>query len=131
MSGKIFSPKKLVPSKVKVPSENLTTIVPDKDHGNRLTVAHSNGKFECLEDFHKVIRSNKDTDGLYTIVSYYDTNDVVRKTSILSKSGTHINPDVYDIRTVTYYDPSGIQTLVEIYTQIYDIDGEWTGEVLS
>jgi len=131
VSKKIFSPKELAPFKVKLPSDQMTAIIPDKDNGNRLSIVHSNGKINNIEDSFRIDRSNKDADGIFTTVSYYDENDVLRKESILSKSGTNPNPDVYDVRTVKYYNALAIETCVEVYTLLYDVDGDWTSEVLA
>jgi len=124
--SKIFSPKQLVPAKVKIPSEGLTTIFPDKDNGNRMTVSHDTGKVDCIEEPFKIVRSNKDADGIFTTISFYDVNDVLRKESILSKT----TGDKYDTRTIVYYHyEQGLpQTFIETFNLEYDVDGDLVSE---
>ncbi|OGX78210.1 hypothetical protein A6395_13390 [Exiguobacterium sp. SH31] len=75
----------------------------------------------------KMVKSNKDSEGIYTTLTYRrKSDDSLFATSVLS-GGTSPN---YTTRTVTYYEPDGTtvrETLT--YTLTYDADGSLVSEV--
>lgn len=74
---------------------------------------------------HSTVRSNKDTNGLFTTIEWRDSNNQTRIKSELSGG---VSPN-YTTRTVTYYTNAGIAYFTKSFTQSYDIDGDWTGEI--
>lgn len=75
----------------------------------------------------KVIKTNKDAEGIFTTVEHYRKSDdtLVRK-SVLS-GGT--SPQ-YTTRTITYYGKDGTTVVKEdIFTLSYDSDGVLISEV--
>lgn len=76
--------------------------------------------------YKKLERLNKDDYGIFTLIKYYDSNNVLKKTSELS-GGT---PPLYTTRTEKYYDAQGnlLQTLT--YTLTYDNNEDIISEEL-
>lgn len=72
-------------------------------------------------------RSNKDSNGVFTTVTYKRKSDgTIYAKSVLS-GGT---APQYTTRTETFYDVDGTTVLATIpYTLSYDADGDWVGEV--
>lgn len=72
-------------------------------------------------------RSNKDSNGIFTTVTYKRKSDgTIYAKSVLS-GGT---APQYTTRTETFYDVDGTTILATIpYTISYDADGDWVGEV--
>lgn len=72
-------------------------------------------------------RSNKDSNGIFTTVTYKRKSDsTIYAKSVLS-GGT---APQYTTRTETFYDVDGTTVLATIpYTLSYDADGDWVGEV--
>jgi len=83
-------------------------------------------KSEVFSDLNaaKILKSNKDVNGMYTTIEWSDTNNIVRKRSVLS-GGT--SPE-YTTRTETYYNASAILIYTKVFTQQYDTASEWLGE---
>lgn len=72
-------------------------------------------------------RSNKDSNGIFTTVTYKRKSDgTIYAKSVLS-GGTSPN---YTTKTETFYGADGA-TVIEtnVYTVSYDSDGDWIGEV--
>ena len=73
-------------------------------------------------------RTDKDAEGIFITIEWKRPDGTLAKKSVLS-GGT--SPQ-YEIRTVTYYKTDGIivkETV--IYDQFYDVDGDWTHEVIQ
>jgi len=79
-----------------------------------------------VENF-KTIKSNKDSNGIFTTITYRrKSDDSLLATSVLS-GGTSPN---YTTRTITRYQTDGITVRSTIvYTLIYDADGLLVSEV--
>lgn len=74
------------------------------------------------------IKSNKDTEGIFTTIEYKRQDNTLYMKSVLS-GGT--SPQ-YTTRTETYYEADGTTIKVtKIYTVSYDVDGNITSEVLQ
>lgn len=70
--------------------------------------------------------SNKDANGIYTIIEFTDDSGNLRKRSVLS-GGTS---PAYTTRTVTFFAADGItQTGQRIYSITYDSDGDFLSEI--
>lgn len=72
-------------------------------------------------------RSGKDSNGIFTTVTYKrKSDDTIYAKSVLS-GGTSPN---YTTKTETFYGADGT-TVIEtnVYTVSYDSDGDWIGEV--
>lgn len=76
-----------------------------------------------LESF---TRSGLDSYDLYTVISFYDANGVLRKTSTLS-GGTS---PLYTTRTVLRYDASSQLISTKVYTLTYDANEDIVSETL-
>ena len=78
-------------------------------------------------DISSCYRTIKDAEGIFTTIEWKRPGGTLAKKSVLS-GGT--SPQ-YEIRTVTYYELDGT-TVKEtvIYDQHYDVDGDWTHEVI-
>ena len=75
---------------------------------------------------YSVTCSNKDANGIYTIIEFTDDSGNLRKRSVLS-GGTS---PAYTTRTVTFFAADGItQTGQRIYTITYDSDGDFLSEI--
>lgn len=75
----------------------------------------------------KIIKSNKDSEGIFTTVKYRrKSDDTLSKQSVLSGGTT----PQYTTRTVTYYKADGITVLkTDVFTLSYDSDGILISEV--
>jgi hypothetical protein len=78
---------------------------------------------------HAILKSNKDSNGIYTIVTLKRTDATIYMTSVLS-GGT--SPS-YTTRTETYYKTDGITIdgTPIVYTRTYDADGDLLSEVMN
>ena len=87
-----------------------------------------NGNIQILEDYDNLTKelSGKDSNGIFTTVTWKDAAAVVRRVSELS--GT--SPE-YNTRTVTWYASDGVTVIrQEVFSLSYDIDGDFIGEEL-
>lgn len=74
------------------------------------------------------IKSNRDDNGIYTLVTYKRADNTIYKTSELS------NPvdGNYTTQTITYYQADGLTVdKTEVYTITYNADGDVESEVLT
>lgn len=85
------------------------------------------GTLTDLTDDLKVIKSNKDSNGIFTTVTYRRKSDnTLFATSVLS-GGT--SPS-YTTRTITYYEPNGTTVRKTVTNTLsYDADGALVSEV--
>lgn len=85
------------------------------------------GTLTDLTDDLKVIKSNKDSNGIFTTVTYRrKTDNTLFATSVLS-GGT--SPS-YTTRTITYYEPNGTTVRKTVTNTLsYDADGALVSEV--
>ena len=107
--------------------ENVQLVSFDKDNDGMLTAINHDGFVTTIGEYNKISRTGKDVNGIFTTVVFKDNNDVTRKTSVLSKSDPLL--EVYDVRTVTYFDSNGTQLGQKVYNMTYDVDGDLIGEV--
>lgn len=79
-------------------------------------------------DQYDLVRSNKDSNGIFTQVDYKRYDDTLFARSVLS-GGT--SPS-YTTRTVTYYAANGTTVVSTVtYTISYDGDGDITSEIAN
>lgn len=126
----------------------------DSNNSNKLSVLHSDGHVDALESLIdsnkimtasttvipkasasgeatfnelnavKILRSNKDSNDVYTTIEWFDSSNVVRIKSVMS-GGTS---PLYTTRTLTYYNIAGTLIYTKVFTQQYDGE-DWIGEV--
>jgi hypothetical protein len=103
----------------------LPTLGPEQ---SIVRVLDSVAVFDVDYDNMTKVRSGKDSDGIFTIIEWYDDSSNLRKRSTLS-GGT---PPEYTLRTVDFYDTDGATLLSSlVYDIAYDIDGDFEEEVLQ
>lgn len=71
-----------------------------------------------------LVRSNKDANGIFTLLTWSRANATTVATSVLS-GGTS---PYYTLRTVVYYDTDGV---TELETIVYDLDYDLEGVLIS
>lgn len=86
------------------------------------------GISEWIDDtFVSVSRTEKDVNGIYTKVEWFDSSTTLRRNSILSGGSS----PTYTTRTEITFDTDGTTPLsTKVYNQVYSGD-EWIGETLA
>ena len=82
---------------------------------------------EPPSDSYQFERSNRDSNGIYTVISYKRTDNTLFRRSTLSNG---VSPE-YTLRTVEYFDESGADIINTVYYALQYENGELVREVFD